>query len=756
MPTTEPDLNITFLDSIQPKATAAVYTVRAEHTLTDDGVPVDGTGNDKLPIAEQRFEIRAARFVLDESSVHAFYPAEGASGAYGSVLPHITLNRPHLPWERELLATRADLGRPPWLALLVFGEGEIPDDPEATGQSTTRTVAELRRPGTGILGPALSDQGIDPTVEASRCQTIDVPADLFTAVVPRENELHYLAHVRDVVTAQQLRDDGEILTEGEYAVLAANRFPRDEGAHAAHLVSLEGFIGRLGPGQLDGYNAVRLCVLRSWGFTNNPAGHLDAASLLTELVRPGRADPENLALRLYPPSARAAADPGVADAAAVQYTRDRLGRGYAAVPYRVLSGESTYGWYRGPFTPVTAPDVPAIVELEPESGQAAKAYTTADHALIYEPEHGLFDVSYAAAWTLGRTLALSDPDYSAEVTRARRELANKAVRMMAMGSDAGLSSADPEAVDGQTLRELAAPGFGRSLCEALAAPLVPEAEAAPASRRSRLSRATARGLLADSRRQSVLRSTADLRTQDVPHWIDELALLNNVPFCYLVPHPGMLPAESLRMFRIDQGWIRALINGALDVGVHTSLDADVDSVLTASVAGARTTVDPVAGLLIRSDLVPAWPVFDLVATKDDEPVNELRRDHPAPDTVLILFDDVPDEIVIREPGQGIHFGLSRTAKLNPRDLTPGKNLGFSLGYDFPATGDIFTRFLRGARPGATADVLNLRDGGGLVGALATDLGQTDLSPGAFALQLIQAPIEQRITTPDRMDAEESA
>lgn len=756
MPTTEPDLHITFLDSIQPKATAAVYTVRVEHTLTEDGRPVDGNSSDKLPTAVRKFEIRAARFVLDESSVHAFYPAEGASGAYGSVLPHITLNRPFLPWERELLATRADLGRPPWLALLVFGEGEIPDDPEATGQSTTRTVAELRRPGTGILGPALSDEGIDPTIEAGRCQTIDVPAALFTAVVPRENELHYLAHVRDVVTAPQRRDDGEILTEGEYSVLAANRFPREPGAYAAHLVSLEGFINRLGPGQLTGFDAVRLCALRSWGFTNDPTGHLDVASLLTDLAAPGRADPENLALRLYPIVARAD-EAGATDSASAQYAEDRLRRGYAAVPYRVLSGESTFGWYRGPFTPVTAPDVPAIGETE--SGRAAKAYTTADHALIYEPEHGLFDVSYAAAWTLGRTLALSDPDYSSEVTRARRELANQAVRMMAMAGESTLAAADPETVDGQTLRELATPGFGRSLCEALAAPLIPEDEVAPVSRRSRLSRAAARGLLADSRRQSVLRTTADLRTHDVPHWIDELALLNNVPFCYLVPHPGMLPPESLRMFRVDPKWIQALINGALDVGVHTSLDVDVDSVLTASVTGARETADPKAGLLIRSELMRAWPVFDLVATKggdattDGDAVNELRRDHLAPDTVLVLFDDVPDEVVIREPGQGIHFGLSRTAKLNPRDLTPGPNLGFSLGYDFPSTGDVFTGYLRDARQGATADVLNVLE---LVGGLSTQLSRPDLSPGAFALQLIQAPIEQRLTTPDRMAAEESA
>ncbi|MFH8637625.1 hypothetical protein [Streptomyces goshikiensis] len=29
-----------------------------------------------------------------------------------------------------------------------------------------------------------------------------------------------------------------------------------------------------------------------------------------------------------------------------------------------------------------------------------------------------------------------------------------------------------------------------------------------------------------------------------------------------------------------------------------------------------------------------------------------------PDVLLVLFDEVPDEIAIREPGEGIHFGLS--------------------------------------------------------------------------------------------------
>ncbi|MFF2750465.1 hypothetical protein ACFVVA_33620 [Kitasatospora sp. NPDC058048] len=30
----------------------------------------------------------------------------------------------------------------------------------------------------------------------------------------------------------------------------------------------------------------------------------------------------------------------------------------------------------------------------------------------------------------------------------------------------------------------------------------------------------------------------------------------------------------------------------------------------------------------------------------------------APDVLLVLFDNVPDQVDIREPGEGIHFGLS--------------------------------------------------------------------------------------------------
>ncbi|UQI49635.1 hypothetical protein M1P56_17105 [Streptomyces sp. HU2014] len=739
------DLRVAFHDFRRPEAPAGAYTLTAEHRLTKNGVRIDSPA---IPATEQQFEIRAVRFVLDPSSVHARYPAEGATGDFSRTLPHITLNRSILPWER-LLKARSVPEQAPWLALMVFRAGELPDDPEGLGRTSTRTVDELRQPPAGTLGPELSDIGITPGID-SRCQSIDVPAGLFTALVPREEELHYLAHVRDVSPRPPQRADAEILTEGQYAVLAANRFPRPSGTYTAHLVSLEGFDGKLEPGRLPvGTNTVRLCVLHSWTFTSDPAGTQNAAALFDNLVAPARADRENLALRLRPSGNVAARSAPEAE----QYAARRLHLGYTPLPYRLLSGETTYGWYRGPLLPVMAAATRDFARDTPK--------TTADHALIYEPEHGLFDISYAAAWTLGRTLALSDPGYSEEITRARRELANTAATMMALAADPVLAATDPGDLNGRTLRELATSGFAPGLLDALTRPLAPQDETPAPARRTRPTQAAGRAALAAPPRAAALQAAAERHTHTVPAWLDELTLLRRVPFNYLVPHPAMLPPESIRLFRVDTNWIEALLAGARDVGVHTSLDALVDGALTIGIDRRRTRTgdsQPAAGLLIRSELVTAWPTFDILATTGGRPVGELRRDHPAPDTLLVLLDALPDEIVIREPGQGIHFGVDSlkadrdNSVISLRDHRAGANLGHPLGRDYPTGGGLLTRHLR-LGTGDDVDVLALRGDRGLVPALAAALDPdlADLAPGEFALQLVNAPVEQRLTLTPRQE-----
>lgn len=743
-PTPAPDLNVTFYDDFQPVATAGVYTVTVDHRLTKDDVPID-TGEHKLPHVEDQYEIRAAQFVLNPASVHALYPPDGASGLYTHILPHITFNRAVLPWERQLQGFKLSQ-RAPWMALLLFAPGELVDDPEATGQVTNRTVADLLRPeDPSTIGPDVSDPGTD----VGLCRTIDVEADVFHAIVPREEELRYTAHMRDVHTAAQLREDGEVFTEGRYAVLAANRFPRQPGPYVVHLVSLEGYLGRLEPDSLPDCERVRLCSLWSWSFTNDPAGSLNPSELLTNLVTPGLGEDggnrEQLALRLPAPD-------GPDSTTEQHHVRERLHHGYSPVPYRTLSGEQTFAWYRGPFTPLTAPELPEPVTEGP--------YTTADHALIYDSQYGLFDVSYAVAWTLGRTIALADPDYSGEVISARRELANLTATLGALSTDQTRAAYDPMAPAGSAaLSALASPGFAAGLLRALREPLATSAPPAPMARRARMG---VRALLADARTRAMLATVAQARTPSMPEWLERLGLLRGVPFNHLVPDPQMLPAESMRAFRIDKDWIRALIRGACEVGAHTSDDRDLHQLLRgrATRAGGRDGGGAedglaAAGLLINSELIRAWPVFDILATCGDQqvPVEEMRREHLAPDVLLVLWDRVPDQIEIREPGQGIHFGIGAAKRINLRYLS-GDRIGCPVDGEgeqrqFPPADqdDLFapeSGYLREGR-GGEQDVLNLRDANGqtgLINALRDFLRLPDLTPSQFALELVNAPLQQ--------------
>ena len=155
---------------------------------------------------------------------------------------------------------------------------------------------------------------------------------------------------------------------------------------------------------------------------------------------------------------------------------------------------------------------------------------------------------------------------------------------------------------------------------------------------------------------------------------------------------------------------------------------------------------------MNSELVRAWPVFEILATTaDGEPVKELRRDHLAPDVLLVLWDAVPDQIAIREPGQGIHFGINSEKRISLRHLT-GSRVGYPTDTEFPDPGvpgsGTVLDYLRPGQGDALPDVLDLSGSGGLLRALsAACLPSGELSPGQFALELVNAPLEQLLLPP---------
>jgi len=75
--------------------------------------------------------------------------------------------------------------------------------------------------------------------------------------------------------------------------------------------------------------------------------------------------------------------------------------GYVPLGHELRHGDRTVSWYRGPVVPATTP-----------ARIRNFIFANADAALHFDEQTGLFDVSYAAAWQLGRLLALQSPEFA--------------------------------------------------------------------------------------------------------------------------------------------------------------------------------------------------------------------------------------------------------------------------------------------------------------------------------------------------------
>ncbi|MFF8451137.1 hypothetical protein ACF06Q_26100 [Streptomyces leeuwenhoekii] len=680
-----------------PGLPAGTYRIDVEHTVKGDR-DVSGTFDGK-----QSFTVAGRRFSLEPDLVRAACPAAGAHGDFRTVLPHVVLHQAHLPWERRLGPTAGS--DCPWMALLVTRDGELPRNADTGRATTERPVADLLsgRGDDGVLLPDLAKEDGVPIGPAT-CLTLDVPAAAFTALTPRLAELPYLVHAQRAPGARPGTYD-------DTAVVLANRLPREAGPYSTYLVSLEGFAGHLGgtlPAEVKGkpLTAVRLVVLWSASFTVTTTRAGSFTTTAETVAENTRACPT---LRLPVPD--------VSNRPAPEAVAVRLRRGYVPVLHRLPTGTVSYAWYRGPLTPVRAAPVPE----DPEPCDEASV-------TIYRRREGVFDISYAAAFALGRTVALSSP----ELTRTLLSVHARTVECAQMLARTGFP-------DGGGQPPAAAHREFEALLRGATVPTGPGAAAAHAA----AAPDTAEGArvcayLAESCRDELARAG-----------LTPGRLLEQVPFDYLVPSAGMLPRDSARFFHLDRGWLEVMAYGAADLGVRTRLDARV---LHRAVAVLADDTLPAAGMLLRSALVRDWPGLGVEAT-DGEGENVLAKAGPprllAPDLLLVCFDRPPVRVRLTQPSQTPHFGLdgeSRGGHLKLRYLQAPDTGGTIPDKYFDA---VFTRHLRtGAYPG----VLNLCATSvrrqSLTAALrdrlaAEDCRQWDdqapLTSSALALQLLNTP-----------------
>jgi hypothetical protein len=710
-----------------------------------------------IPPARQQITFSAPQVSLDPAEIIQCFPPPSATGPFGDVLASVLLAEPSLPWERSMPAANC-----PWLALLVFADGELPGGDPST-HAVTATVADFLAITDAVVPKITLEADVTP---GQACSYIRVPTGVFTAVTPRASELPWLAHVR-----RSVPDSGPAT---DLAVVVANRFPAVPADNAAtpapavaHLVSVEGLAPWLtddpvftASGTSDGtpvLGSVVMLSLASWtfGVVPEPAESFQGLtlSLLDAEYDPGTGQhaPDRLALALPLPPGYG---PGVPDPGQAAVAQRVLG-GYVPLAYHARSGEETMAWYRGPVTPgLTAALDPPL------------PFPTADSALIYDAAHGVFDVSLAAAWQIGRAAALSDRSFGQALFSYRQtlqQMGDVVVDRVARPQFADEPSTDLRSLAGPTISALRG-----VLGQELAVP-----EPAPAARSPLRAQPAHAGpaLLTALAEPAVQQAVTDLAADalvPVAQWLAGLTLLEPLPFTCLVPDPRMLPRVtpsaadpatalpgSIRFGYLDPNWTTALVTGALSLAVESSrqagtpgtIDPAVQAAIGAALAQrcglAQPPAGPVSVLLLRSDLVSGWPTLTLTpldAAGAAVPV--LRLDRLAPGVLLALFDGIPASVRLAEPHAALSLGLDEQGAAELRNLRPpGKNgdppVGAPLGHTVPVL----------------ATQACLRPGGGRVLALAglvatvtaalTAQGQpTDaLGPAALALQLVRAPQE---------------
>lgn len=365
----KPQGSINFISYDKPGLDDGVYDLSVLQSFDS------GKGSINAKNTEKTLKIAALgpRFSLEPQLITGKFPPDKSLGEYYTVLPHIVFKRSILPWERKISGDAAYKDAP-WLALLLFTKDE-------NVSSQTITLDELCNP------PAQKSWRFPNTTpelgqhKTDRLLVIDVPGSTLKKALPSKASLPYLAHVRQ--SADQAGAP-------EYAILVCGRLPQQGNECVVHLVSLENRTDLFDT--FDPNQTYRLVTLASWNFasTNNAVEFKDLLlDAHNNTADKDKGETSANVLRL--PTMDSAGSP------AKEMANGFYRQGLVPLPHQTRQGNQLVSWFRGPLLPGPATETVDFNKLE---------VVAADALVRYDSKLGMFDVSYAAAWELGRLLML--------------------------------------------------------------------------------------------------------------------------------------------------------------------------------------------------------------------------------------------------------------------------------------------------------------------------------------------------------------
>jgi hypothetical protein len=445
---------ISFVQHAIPGLTDGKYNLHLSAEVKNEGSKK--VSDDSLS-ADYTFGVTGDRFSLKKpaEAIYSVFPPANASGKYNAVLPHVVFTRPSFPWSRYPDKTLSEVyskitgnpGQdsdediPTWLTVLLLDEDDVAAYagafPAFSLAPANATIADLFSSSANPKSSLGTNYGyfygvkdnskpmesyMDPGDKPDDAiRVLDIPLPLFWNIAPTIGDLKLMAHVRTVSlinkpTMKGISDIGE--PEGSFSIVFGNRLPGEMKKTYAYLVSLEQMEEFLPTSEDGGMPAgdetfhpdpakmLRLAVLSSWNFYSLADGASAFPDRLSALNQASGTSKDhfnedlkaNTSLRLIP------------SPAALPIVKNALNMGYIPLNHQLRSAtqdgqhftaDKTVSWYRGPLLPYINGDARIKLPVT-DPGQAS----------IFDPTTGMLDVSYAAAWTLGRQMALQDTHFS--------------------------------------------------------------------------------------------------------------------------------------------------------------------------------------------------------------------------------------------------------------------------------------------------------------------------------------------------------
>jgi len=683
------------------------------------------------------FGVDAARFQIGPNAIYSVYPPANKSGNYSESLPHMVFTRRTLPWERtldgkapvfqreETVASKRnpqDSPPVPWMALLLFTEEEM-----AALQISKNTIGNIIQPNLadGIIRPEIfqygtTDKNVLTLMEWEKttdgCFTIDLTKEQFEKNIPSTKSLSLLAHAKEVSIAHK---DKEGITDinndgtGVFSVIVGNRLPAKGKNHTALLVSLEGYGNYLKDADsvktIPAGNKARLAVLASWNFIDS------GSSSFLELIN----GVETKSMKI---------ERGKEAAELLPY----FDSGYAPLEHLTRSGAKTISWYHGPFVPKMFPATSRSI-----------SFSSSDAALRYDKTTGFFDISFAAAWQLGRILALQNQEFSKAILNWR----TAQYQLESSNSRKDILNAildNPSKID---LKDKVINYLG--VLNKVEVNAVTDNVPKP--------------------------STAI--PEEVKRFLGALYKLNGVPFSYLVPHGYLLEKQhhknnehysgTISFFYVDPNWIEALLDGALSIGRSDKNDSLLELAITGKFidgyipqslrtsSSAKKTEERrlnTTGFLFRSDLISGWRGIEIQAFDADKKLlPALRFERIDADIFLGVFNGNLSRITVTQPYEGLQFGIKRDANGFKKNLKneDGTNKQISDG-----TADVNTELNNGLIENNIIDIAKLADVMHQKLAKKNWMNTEGESKGEyftsaeFAFQMVDSPVKRTILIND--------